>query len=557
MYIDCKTPKKKRNDIINKYKDGKIPFLVNVRILVEGFDAPITKGVCFLHLPNNKTTLIQIIGRCLRLHPNKTIANIILPFSSKEDEKNIGNFLKVMAKNDTRIKKSFENKQLGGYISIDITEETDDEDINDSIEFKYNIVYDSMGMLTNADEIWMKRLEEVKKYIDDNNKRPNQIDKTKDIQKLGWWIGHQVQNYKNKNDIMKKSEIYNKWTEFITCEKYRKYFMSNEEQWLINFNIIKKYIDENNKIPVQYGEDITIMGKWLSYQKAIYKKKEKVMRDVELYNKWTEFITSVKYKKYFMSNEEQWLINLTNLKKYIDENNKRPSHNDKIEEIKTLGNWMTCQNTRYENEEKVMKNSEIYNKWTEFITSEKYKKYFLSNEEEWLINLNNLKKYIDENNKTPSQIAKNKVYANLGIWLSTQKINYKSKEKIMKNPEIYNKWTEIIISEKYKKYFLSNEDEWLNNLDNVKKYIDENDKRPSTNDKKNEIQIFGKWIIRQNNIYKLKEQIMKNPEIYNKWTEFITFEKYKKYFLSNEDEWLINLNDLKKYIDKNNKRPSI
>ena len=72
-------------------------------------------------------TLIQIIGRCLRLHPTKNIANIILPFSSKEDEKNICNFLKVMAKNDTRIKKSFENKQLEGYISIDITEETGKE----------------------------------------------------------------------------------------------------------------------------------------------------------------------------------------------------------------------------------------------------------------------------------------------------------------------------------------------------------------------------------------------------------------------------------------------
>jgi superfamily II DNA or RNA helicase len=85
-YIDCHTSKKLRNNIIDKYKKGDIPFLINVRILVEGFDAPITKGVCFMHLPTNKTTLIQIIGRCLRLHPTKNIANIILPFSSIEDE---------------------------------------------------------------------------------------------------------------------------------------------------------------------------------------------------------------------------------------------------------------------------------------------------------------------------------------------------------------------------------------------------------------------------------------------------------------------------------------
>jgi hypothetical protein len=66
-----------------------------------------------------KTTLIQIIGRALRLHPLKTIAHIILPFSCKEDESNINNFLKVMANNDKRIKQSYEGKKVGGYISIE------------------------------------------------------------------------------------------------------------------------------------------------------------------------------------------------------------------------------------------------------------------------------------------------------------------------------------------------------------------------------------------------------------------------------------------------------
>ena len=49
-YIDCNTSKKKRNDIITSYKSGKLPFLVNIKILVEGFDAPITKP-CSLTYP--------------------------------------------------------------------------------------------------------------------------------------------------------------------------------------------------------------------------------------------------------------------------------------------------------------------------------------------------------------------------------------------------------------------------------------------------------------------------------------------------------------------------
>jgi len=206
-YIDCNTPKKLRNDIIRKYKNGLIPFLVNVRILVEGFDAPITKGVCFLHLPTNKTTLIQIIGRALRLHPTKTIANIILPYSLDQDGNNICNFLKVMAKNDSRIKRSFENKKLGGYISIETIDQ--EETNNENIEFKYNMIYNSMSALLNREEIWMNRLEEVKKYIDENGKRPSCHDKNKKIKVLGTWINIQQKNYKNRKYIMKNINIYN------------------------------------------------------------------------------------------------------------------------------------------------------------------------------------------------------------------------------------------------------------------------------------------------------------------------------------------------------------
>ena len=198
-YIDCNTPKKKRKEIIEKYKIGELPFLVNVRILVEGFDAPITKGVCFMHLPSSKTTLIQIIGRALRLHNEKTYAKIILPFSSKNDETSITNFMKVMAKNDSRIKQSFENKKLGGYISIEkqnnIDDNEKDDDIDDNeedINFKYDLIFDSLGIMKNYEEIWLKRLEEVKEYIDEYKKTPPLLkDKNKKFYTLGNWFGHQ------------------------------------------------------------------------------------------------------------------------------------------------------------------------------------------------------------------------------------------------------------------------------------------------------------------------------------------------------------------------------
>ena len=454
-YVDCNTSKKKRDIIIEKYKNGEIPFLVNVRILVEGFDAPITKGVCFLHLPTNKTTLIQIIGRCLRLHPTKTIANIILPFSSKEDEKNICNFLKVMAKNDSWIRKSFENKTLGGYISIENLEENNDEE-NEDIEFKYNMIYDSMGFLKNGIEIWIKRLEEVKKYIDENNKRPNKRDIDNKIKKLGVWTIQMHKYYKMKKYIMSNKKNYNKWTEFINNTKYKIYFQSLEDVWFNNLKQVEDYIIKNNIRPSQNSKDNDIkqLANWICNQRTKYKNKDGVMENTQIYNKWTEIINSPKYKKYLQSNDKLWYDTFQDVIQYIHDNNIKPNSNDKDIKTKQLGQWIITQQTNYKKKDRAMKNEEIYNKWNKFINDPKYINYFQSLEDNWMEKFNKVIQYIDINNKRPCQKDKDKIIKTLGRWISNQSLNYKKKEKLMKNEEIYNKWTNFINDPKYNKYFL-------------------------------------------------------------------------------------------------------
>jgi len=530
-YIDCNTSKKSRNNIIEKYQKGDIPFLVNVRILVEGFDAPITKGVCFLHLPTNKTTLIQIIGRCLRLHPTKTIANIILPFSSREDDKkNICNFLKVMAKNDSRIKQSFENKTLGGYISI---ENTNDE--NEDIEFKYNMIYDSFGILQNGEEIWMNRLEDVKKYIDENSKRPSQKG---NYRLLGRWLNTQIsRNAKYKIGIMENEYIYKLWIEFINNEKYKIYFQTNEDIWLNRLRDVKLYLDTNNKKPSHRNKnkyDLSISS-WITNTINHYKNKSQIMKNSEIYNKWTDFINDEKYMKFFIKKNQindfdRWNHNLKEVKDHIDKNKKRPGTKDKDNNISYLGEWISHQITNYKNKSQMMKNEEIYNQWTDFINDEKYKNYFLSNEEQWLNNLKEVKNHIDKNKKRPGTKDKDNNISYLGEWISYQITNYKNNEHIMKNEEIYNQWTDFINNEKYKIYFLSNEEQWLNNLKEVKDHIDKNKKIPLKYDDNIKIKFLRLWIYTQKNSYKNKKFLMKNEEIYNKWTEFINDPKYKNYF---------------------------
>ena len=103
------------------------------------------------------------------------------------------------------------------------------------------------------------------------------------------------------------------------------------------------------------------------------------------------------------------------LKKYIDTNSKRPSRNDGEDKTKAFGNWMDCQQKNYIKKEQIMKNEKIYNKWTEFMNDNKYKIYFMSNEDEWLEKLNQIEKYIDTNNKKPCEKNKDGKIKTLGI----------------------------------------------------------------------------------------------------------------------------------------------
>jgi superfamily II DNA/RNA helicase len=518
-YIDCKTSRTKRDKIIKSYKEGEIPFLVNVRILVEGFDAPITKGVCFIHLPSSKTIIIQIIGRALRLHPLKTYANIILPFSSKDDETSINKFLKILAQNDKRIKKSYESKTEGGYISIEKIKDEEDDTENKDIEFRYDMIYDSMGILQNGEEIWMKRLEDVKKYIDENGKKPSSYDINKNIKSHGRWIKTQQKNYKYNQFNMKNIKIKNIWIKFMN--DYKKYIKDNIELWFDNLKQVIEYININFNLPSSYKDENYIIykiGNWVKRQKIYYKNNNGTMKNNEIKKAWKDFINN--YKIYFISDEQHWNNKLNELTNFVKKNNKIPSKHDNNNDIRSLCYWMEHQKYNFNNNKGLMKNIEIKNSWEQFY--EKNKEYFISDYDEWIYNLEETKKYINLNKKKPL-LSENK---QLAKWIYTQTENYNNNKKNMKIDEIKKLWE--IFQIEYKQYFLSYYENWLINFNKLIEYIKNNLKRPSQIDKNEDTKKLGSWLSKQLIAY--KNNNMKISDIRTKWKEFITDPKYSIYF---------------------------
>lgn len=307
--------------------------------------------------------------------------------------------------------------------------------------------------------------------------------------------------------------------------------MSHEENWINNLNEVIKYTDANNKLPSGSDDNnlIKSLGNWTSKQKSDYTKNDSLMKKQNFKKHWENFINSDKYKCYFTSNEENWNLKLNNVKEYIDKYNKLPSTKDKNKNIKILGAWISTQKETYNKNIAIMNNNIIKQNWKEFINSEKYKEYFLSQEEKWDIKLNEVIDYIDINKKKPSEYDINENVKSLGYWICDQQKNYKLLINNMKDKNIKDKWKNF--ANNYKIYLITHHKIWHDNLEILKKYIDDNHKTPSKRNIDKDVGHLGSWLSSQKMNYIKQSGTMKESEFCTIWEEFIT--EYQQYFPNN------------------------
>ena len=93
----------------------------------------------------------------------------------------------------------------------------------------------------------------------------------------------------------------------------------------------------------------------------------------------------------FLSNEELWTNNLTELKTFIDLNKRRPAYNKESE--KFMYKWLSHQLDNRKTKKEIRSNEDIRGLWDSFIKD--YEQYFISNKELWTDNLTKLKTFID------------------------------------------------------------------------------------------------------------------------------------------------------------------
>ena len=508
-YIDCKTSKIERNKIIKKYNSGEIAYLVNVRTLIEGFNAPITNGVCFMHMPKSKTKIIQIIGRALRLHPLKTIAHVILPYSTDEDKDEINYFLKVLSRNDSRIYNSYSKKELGGYISIEnIIEDDENDDERNDIELKYEKIYDSFGIILNRDELFMTRYNELKEFVEVNGRLPSNKKAKNNIEKsIGGWSACRRRDKRNNKLSEEKIKL---------LEEIPYWYWEKEDTFYKNYQELKEWVEINKKLPTESQHKF--LSNWCQNKKTDKRKNKLTEEKIKL----LEEIPGWYWKK------EAFYKNYEELKEWIEVNKKLPCSRALDLYEKKWGKWCIMMRL-YKRDNKL---SEEQIKLLENLPEWYWGKDKIEKNKTFIEMYNLLKEWVEVNNRIPTNKSKALIEKSIGSWSACRRRDKRN-----------NKLSEdkIKLLEELPGWYWDKEDTFYKFYEELKEWIEINKKLPTESQHK----FLSNWCQnkrtdKKNN--KLSEDKIKLLEELPGW-----------YW--DKDVFIINYKKLKEYIEINKKLP--
>jgi len=284
---------------------------------------------------------------------------------------------------------------------------------NQLSEEKIKKLNDLEMIWSHNENLWKSRYNILIKFYEQNKKLPIQTDKFEDFI-IGAWLQDQIEKYRdNKLDDYK----------FKLLDKLGVQWNYIEDKWDEGFNILKKYIEENNEEPILstiYNE--YKIGQWLGWQRTRYRAKKLEKDKIDKLNK-----LSIKWNKKDLDtnwNERyNWLIN------FMKENNNEFPESKDIYNNFGIGAWLIKQREEYNknklNEYKVGKFNKIGMIWD--ISGNLWMQYY-----------NTLLEYLLKHAKFPKQ---REVYNNLDIggWIYRQKKEYKLGKLLKNRIDLLNK----------------------------------------------------------------------------------------------------------------------
>lgn len=279
FYIDGKMNMEQRNLVLKDFENTPYSVLCSVDVLSEGISLPFIDSTYFVDSRSSEIDVIQRVGRCLRLHKDKSLATIIL-------SENIFQYvalLRSLVIYDVNL--TLSKKVVGiGFSKIN-------SNINEFDDITTNLNICIMGKLQAQ---WEATLQLCMNY----EKTGRLI--TKNIIYTGVNIGQWINNMKaainGKKSYAMNNERLEKLFELNTIQKWHDNYM-NDSKWLSKWQLCIDYEKEKNIIVESTIYMEIRLGTWLLAQKqALFRTGGYAMNN-ERHNKLFELSTIKEWYK--------------------------------------------------------------------------------------------------------------------------------------------------------------------------------------------------------------------------------------------------------------------
>lgn len=262
---------------------------------------------------------------------NKNITNIVIDWNEKFE------LFKKYCETNHELPKS-SNKQLRNWLIVQKTNIKNDKMPKEKYEKILSVKefrqwYDKNNNIPKKEIIgWDLQYEFLKKYCEVNHELPKFSN-----DQIGKWLDKQKQIIKNNKMQEERRE------KILAILEFRQWYDKNKNiqkkeiiDWDDSYLLLKKYCEENNKLPKQIN---THIGRWLNSQKT-YIKQGKMLEE-----RIKKLLSIKEFKQWFDENKDLpkkeiigWDSQYDLLKKYCEVNHKLPKYG----EIQ-FGNWLDKQ----------------------------------------------------------------------------------------------------------------------------------------------------------------------------------------------------------------------
>ncbi len=235
---------------------------------------------------------------------------------------------------------------------------------------------------------------------------------------------------------------------------------------------------------------------------------------------------------------------------FVEKNGKLPSRHSKDDTEKKLGHWVSDQKINFKRNKGAMADPDKCSLWQAFM--EKYPNLFANFDDRWRQTFENVRAFVVQHGKLPSQFSKDPVKKKWGKWIVNQNVNFKQNKEAMSDPDKRSLWQAFM--KKYPTLFANFDARWTQSLADVRTFVVQYGKLPFRHAKDPVEKKWARWIDTQKGNFKQNKDAMSDPDKHDQWQAFT--EEYPALFADFDDRWTQYLADVRTFVIQHGNLPS-